>query len=135
MVADFVDQHMADDMAERLLVLGPIVQDGPAVEPDHVGQAGDVAMALLRQPHALKQAEQVEFARCLHLVENLLGRKVVDADDQALAQIAKALGQALEHLVRYAGWYSNRSRGKRRRLAIFIKRRLLFLTLLPYLSN
>src|SRR6266513_6109376 len=33
MVADFVDKHMADDMAERLVMLGPVIQDRPAVEP------------------------------------------------------------------------------------------------------
>ena len=46
----------AIDVAERLLVLGPVVEDGPAVEPDHVGQPRDVLVALMRQPQALKQA-------------------------------------------------------------------------------
>jgi len=45
---------------------------------------------------ALKQAEQVEFARGVHLIEHLVGRKIVDADDHALAQIAKALRQTIE---------------------------------------
>ena len=53
---------MADDMAQRLLMLGPVVEDRPAVEPDHVGQPGDVVVAAERQSDALKQAEQVEFA-------------------------------------------------------------------------
>ena len=36
MVADLVDQHMGDDVAQRLLVLGPVVEDGAAVERDAV---------------------------------------------------------------------------------------------------
>src|SRR5260370_30001054 len=36
MVADLVHQHMGDDRPQRLLVLAPIIEDRPAVEPDHV---------------------------------------------------------------------------------------------------
>ena len=89
---------MAHDMAERLLVLGPIVQDRPPVEPDHVGQPRNVLAALLRQPHALKQPEQVELALRLHLVEDLVGREIVDTDDHPLAQRAEGLGQALSNI-------------------------------------
>src|SRR5437016_1837826 len=35
MVADLVHQHMGDDRAQRLVVLGPVVEDRPAVEPHH----------------------------------------------------------------------------------------------------
>ena len=37
MVADLMDQHVGNDGAERVLMLTPIVEDWPAVEPDHVG--------------------------------------------------------------------------------------------------
>src|SRR5262245_37383520 len=37
MVADLMDQHMGDDGPERLLVLGPIIEDRSTIEPDHVG--------------------------------------------------------------------------------------------------
>src|ERR1700730_11216249 len=58
MVADLVDQHMAHDVAQRLLVLGPVIQDRAAVEPDHVRKSGNVAMGLMRKPNTMKQAEQ-----------------------------------------------------------------------------
>ena len=61
MVADLMDQDVTDDMAQRFLMLGPVIQDRPPVEPDHVGQAGDVLIALLWQADALEQAEQVEL--------------------------------------------------------------------------
>src|SRR5271166_1852449 len=99
MVADLVDQHVADDVAQRLLMLGPIIQDRAAVEPDHVGHAGDIARALERQPDPLEQAEHVEFALALHLVQHLVGREIVDADDHAFAQVAKPFGQALEDVM------------------------------------
>src|SRR5260370_4971452 len=91
MVPDLVNQHMADDMAQRLVMLGPIIQDRAAIQPDHVGQPRDVVIAAERQTDALEQAEQVEFAFSGHLVENLVGREVVDPDDYALAQGPKAL--------------------------------------------
>ena len=72
-------------MAERFVMFGPVIQDRPAVEPDHVGQPCHVLMAAERQADALEQAEQVEFAVGVHLVENVLGWKIIDADDHALA--------------------------------------------------
>jgi len=39
MVADLVHQNVRDDLAERFIVmLGPVVDDGPAIEPDLVRQ-------------------------------------------------------------------------------------------------
>ena len=32
MVADFVDEYVGDDLAQRLLILGPIVENGAAEE-------------------------------------------------------------------------------------------------------
>src|SRR5690606_25924156 len=53
MVADLVDEDVRDDRAQRLLVLGPIVEDGAAIEPDLVGQhAGRIAGPALQRPHA-----------------------------------------------------------------------------------
>ena len=54
MMADLVDQHVADDVAEGLVVLGPVIQDRPAVEPNHVGQPRHVAKALLGQADPLE---------------------------------------------------------------------------------
>src|SRR6478609_5172404 len=49
----------------------------------------------------MKQAEQVELALRLHLVEHLIGREIVDTDDQARAQLAEGRRQALENLMRH----------------------------------
>ena len=62
MMPDLVHQHMRDDGAERLVVLGPIVEDRAAVEPDHVGHLGGRALGAKRQSDPLEQAENVELA-------------------------------------------------------------------------
>src|ERR1700676_653132 len=102
MMADLVDQHVTDDMAQGLLVLGPIVQDRPAIQPDHVGQPRQIVVALMRQSNALEQAEQLELALGLHFVEHLIGGEIVDANDDPLAQLAKTVRKAFEHSTPHA---------------------------------
>src|SRR6516164_484874 len=53
MVADLVHQHVGDDRAQRLVVLGPVVEDRPAVEPHHVGHLSGRAFRAKRQADAL----------------------------------------------------------------------------------
>src|SRR5690606_5056684 len=49
MVADLVNENVGDDGTQRLLVLGPVVEDGTAIEPDLVRQlAGRLGHAVLR---------------------------------------------------------------------------------------
>jgi hypothetical protein len=79
-------------------VLGPVIEDRPAVEPDHVRHLHRVALGAERQAHALEQAEQVEIALGTHGVEHLIAREIVDLDDQPGAQIAKFLRQTAKHL-------------------------------------
>ena len=45
------------------------------------------------------------------------GQGRIDFPIRWLAQLCAHIPDRFEHLVRYAGWYSNRSRGKRRRMA------------------
>ena len=95
MMADLVNEHMGDDGAERLLVLGPIIEDGAAIEEDHVGKGARMGHLLaMGEPHALEQAEQVEFARGLHVFEHIVIREILDPDDDIAGQIVKSLGQA-----------------------------------------
>src|ERR1700722_2020006 len=98
MMADLVHQHVAHDRSERLIVLGPIIEDRSAVQPDHIGHLHWCALAAEWQADALKQPEQVELGLGPHLVEYLLGRKVVDLNDQVRAQLAKLLRQLAKYL-------------------------------------
>ena len=86
-MADLVHQHMGDDGGERVLSVAPGVEQGAAVEPDHVGQfAGLGDGAAVGQAAAAEQAEQVEFALGPHLVERLVVGEIDHLDHDALAQ-------------------------------------------------
>ena len=62
-VTDLVDQHMGDDRTQRLIMLGPIVENGAAVEEDSIGQLTGLGHgAVLGQPDAGKQSHQLERA-------------------------------------------------------------------------
>ena len=50
MMADLVHQHVLDDRAERLIVLGPVIKDRPPVEPDHVRHLDRVALGRNGRP-------------------------------------------------------------------------------------
>src|SRR5579872_6959534 len=60
MVADLVDQHVADDRVQVLTGLAPIVEDRPAVEKDHVELRPRVADAAPRQ----RGAAEIGRASC-----------------------------------------------------------------------
>ena len=63
MVADLVDEDMGDDVLQRLVVLGPVVEDRPAIEPDVVGHlAREGCGGAVRHALALEQAEDVANA-------------------------------------------------------------------------
>ena len=86
MVADLVHQHVGDDGAQRLVVLGPVVEDRPAVEPDHVRHLRRTRFPTGTAGRPLKQAEQVEFALRLEFGQHLLGREIIHPDDESVAK-------------------------------------------------
>ena len=95
MMADLVNEHMGDDRAQRIPVLGPIIEDGPAIEEDHVGKRSRMGQLLaMREAHALEKAEQIEFALGLHLVEHVVVGKVLDPDDDIAGRDRERLRQA-----------------------------------------
>src|SRR5215831_4870008 len=98
MMTDLMYQHMFDDGAERLVVLGPIVENWTTIEPNHVRHLHGGALRTERQANALKQAEQVEFGFGAHLIEHVVGGEIVDPNDDIGGEIAKALRQAPKHL-------------------------------------
>src|SRR5690606_9127187 len=57
-VADLVDQNVGDDGPERLVVLGPVVEDGPAIEKDRIRHA-----STLRGRNVGRQADTGEEAK------------------------------------------------------------------------
>ncbi len=93
MVANLVHQNVGDDVAEGFLVLGPIIQDRPPVQPDHVGHQLWRRGLLEWQPDPLEQAQEVEFAVEVHGFQDLLGGEVLDPENQVLAKPPEVLRQ------------------------------------------
>jgi len=90
MMADFMHENMGDDGAERLVVFRPKVEDWAAVEPHHVWKlSGHRGRRGLGAAAAAKQAQQVEFASAIHLVERFVVGKILDADHNAVAEAAE----------------------------------------------
>ena len=58
-------------------------------------------MALKRQADALEQAEQVKLGLRLHFRQHLVGREIVNPNDDALAQFAESYRQQRQHGVRH----------------------------------
>src|SRR4051794_10847261 len=96
---DLMHEDVGDEVAQRLVVRRPIVEERAPVEPDHVGELPRAqARATLRQADAAEETEEVELALAVHDVERLVVREILDPDHHALAQTAEARGQARESL-------------------------------------
>jgi hypothetical protein len=94
MMADLVNEHMGDDGAQGLLMLGPVVENRAAVEEDHVGQRARMGQLLaMGEADTLEQAEQVEVAG-LHVGEDIVIREILDPYDDIAGKLVKSPGQA-----------------------------------------
>lgn len=95
MMSDLVNEHMGDDGAQGLLVLGPVFENGPAIEEDHVGERSRMSHLLaVSEAYALEQAEEVELALGLQVIEHVVVRKVLDPDDNVAGELMKGFRQA-----------------------------------------
>lgn len=95
MVANLVDQHMADDAVHLLSVAAGVIDDGDAVKKDPVGQADRVLYAFGRQPGAMIEPEQiVRIADAQHAERFRIG-EIGDADRHITQSLAERLRQAV----------------------------------------
>src|ERR1700730_10254270 len=93
MMADLMHQHMCDDGAQGLIMLGPIVENWPAVEPDHVRHLRRRAFGAKRQADPLEEAEQVELGLRAQFIQHVVLGEILDPNDETIAQRAKFLRQ------------------------------------------
>ena len=94
MMTDLMNEHMSDDVAQRLVMLGPVIENGSPVEENHIGQcAGMGELLALRETGALEQAEKVEFALRLHVGQHIVFREILYPDDDIAGEIMKSLWQ------------------------------------------
>src|SRR4249920_1540747 len=102
MVPDLMHQDMGHDLSQRVLVLSPIIEDRPAIQPDHVGHELRGCIRLEWLSDALEQAKQVELALGTHAFENLVSWKILNTDDEVLTEIAEVLRKTRVRLRRKA---------------------------------
>lgn len=89
MVTDLVDENVAHDGAQRLAMLGPVVQNGAPVEKDHGLAAMGVPGVLSREVGTVKETENVEAALELHLVDHGGIGKIRDAEHDVARKFAE----------------------------------------------
>src|SRR6202165_1690499 len=94
MMADLVEQHVGDDFSECLVVLGPIIEDRPPVEPDQIGHLHRRGLGPERQPDAVEQPQEIELAFQSHLRDDVVGREILDPDDENAAKLPAPLRYA-----------------------------------------
>src|SRR5690554_6898284 len=93
MVPDLVDQNMGDDVAERLVVFGPIVEYGAAIERDAVRELSRLHREALAEPAALEEAEEIEGRLKRHVLEDVVGGEIGEKNDDLAGQRPKIAGQ------------------------------------------
>ena len=83
-----MDEDVSDDVAQRLIVLGPVVENRPPVEADTVRQFAGFHCETLRDASALKEAEQVERRFQRHVLEYVVVWEILDLDHGKLLRNA-----------------------------------------------
>ena len=94
MMADLMNEHMGNDGAQGFMMLGPIVENGPAIEEDHVGQrAGMGKLFALGETSALEETEEIELAFGLHFVQHVVFGKILYSEYNIAGEVVECLGQ------------------------------------------
>ncbi len=75
-----------------VLVFGPIIEDRPPVKPDHIRHLpGKGLGTTLGEAATGEKAQQVEFGFAGHPVEHLVIGKIINPNDDALAERAEII--------------------------------------------
>ena len=95
-MSDLMNENMGHDRAQCFMMVGPIIEDRPAVQEHHVGKLSRPATALLRESHALEQAHEFERILDAESVENIVGRQVLDPDHHIRRERLEFIRQPVE---------------------------------------
>ncbi len=109
MMADFVNQGVADDGLEILAGFAPVIEQGTAIEEDAVDVLGRVADAFLIEGNPMIEAEQIERALELHFGLGFGVGKFLDQDNHIVQMTAQDRGNPIQRPLRYGvngrgGW-------------------------------
>src|SRR5882757_9160236 len=98
MMADLVNQHMAVDMAERLFMFGPIIENRQAIEENHGRVVRGEGAFPAGEIGALEQAQYVEGRFEFHVVDHVVVREILHHEDDLPGEGAKLRRQARKGL-------------------------------------
>lgn len=94
MMADLMNEHMGDDGAQGLLMLGPVIENGTPVEEDHIGKCAGMREFLgLGEAGSLEQPEEIELALGLQVVEHIVFGEILHPDDDVAGKVVEGRGQ------------------------------------------
>src|SRR5690606_14060684 len=93
MMANLMHQDMVDDIAQALIILCPVVKDGPAIQGDPVRPFPGLRVPFLRQSPPFEQSEQIKGSFQSEIVDYIIVGKIRDANDDLAGQLAKFLRQ------------------------------------------
>lgn len=93
MMADFMDEDMGDDIAQRFVMFCPVIEDRAAVERDAVRAFAGLQAEPFADAAPFKKAEQVEGRFQPHILNDLVFGKIANLDDDIAAQRTKLLRQ------------------------------------------
>src|SRR5690606_38642586 len=120
MVADLMNQHMGDDIAQHFFMFGPVVEDRATIERDTVWAFAGLQAETFPNAASFKKAEQVEWGFQPHVLDDLIVRKVGNLDNDVAAQRAKLLRQMRKSFNRDGFNFVQRGRKTSRPVAAWI---------------
>ena len=98
MMADLVHEDVRDDIPQRFIAIGPVIEYGAAVEEDHVRLAWQITEASPIQAYSLVKAHQIEGICQPQLLKHLVGREVLHPHHDIAADLPEVLRQPLPGL-------------------------------------
>src|SRR5690606_29996100 len=98
MMADLVHEHVSDDVPKGFIIFGPVIENGAAVQEDHVGLGCRVAEAFPIEAYSRVKAHKIEWALDAELLQHLFGREVLHANYEISTHVTEMLRQPFPRL-------------------------------------
>ena len=95
-MSDLMNENMGHDCTQCFMMIGPIVENRPAVEIYHVGKLPRPAGDLMGESHALKKAEELKRILDAESVEDIVGSQVLDPDHHIRRERLEFIRQPVE---------------------------------------
>jgi len=95
MMADLVHENVRDDIPKRFIAVGPVIEQGTAIEEHHVRLLRQITEASLIQTYSVVKTHEIEGAVDAELLKHLVRRELFHPHDDVAAHLAEMRGQRL----------------------------------------